>query len=283
MDNNLIVDARRASIVGYLKSTGRVLLKEGMQFRVKKYSGLIVSENKCYSHSLSKGGNTLDFLIEIDHIEFKKALEILSMIENVPSENKFVLENKQLVIPKRNSDDRRVFAYLVKTRGLSVEVILPLIKKGLIYEASVTHNCVFTGVDENSKIRYAMQRSSLPRSMLKFESKDSDKRYSFSLTGTNDILCVFESPIDLLSYMTIYFNSSRVYSHMVSLGGTSDIALDSYIKRNPIIRKVVFCLDNDSVGIQACNLLSDSYSYKGLKVYRNFPDYKDWNLQLLSM
>jgi Toprim-like/Protein of unknown function (DUF3991) len=283
MDKNLIVEARRTSIVEYLKYTGRVLVKEGMQFRVKKHSGLIVSENKWYSHSLSKGGNTLDFLIEIDHIEFKKALEILSMIENDTSENKFMIESKQLVLPKRNSDDKRVFAYLVKTRGLSLDVIRTLIKQGRIYEASVSHNCIFTGIDEDSKIRYAMQRSSLPSRTFKFESIGSDKRYSFSLTGTNDILCVFESPIDLLSYMTIYHTSSRVCSHMLSLGGTSDIALDSYIKRYPGISKIVFCLDNDTVGIQACRLLSDNYSNKGFKVYRNIPEYKDWNLQLLSL
>jgi hypothetical protein len=287
MNNNLIIQARKASIVDYLLDSGKILLKEGHQFRVKNYAGLIVSGNMWYSHTLSKGGNTLDFLIEFEHFEFKKAVELLSTgcstgCTPIYESNK-VTGGVQLVVPERNTDDKRVLAYLIKTRGLCIDVVIPLIKQGRIYEAMDNHNCIFTGIDEELSIRYAMQRSSIPNSDLKFESKGSDKRYSFSLKGTNDILCVFESPIDLLSYMSIYFGSSRLNSHMLSLGGTSDIALESYIKRYPGIRKIVFCIDNDKAGLQAFNSLSGKYSSKSFKIYKHIPVNKDWNLQLAYM
>ena len=63
MDKELILKARRANIEKYLKGKGEILLKEGRQYRVKKHPGLVVSENKWYSHVLSKGGNTLDYLV----------------------------------------------------------------------------------------------------------------------------------------------------------------------------------------------------------------------------
>ncbi|MDQ2088201.1 toprim domain-containing protein [Herbivorax sp. ANBcel31] len=282
MNNNLIVQSRKANLVEYLRNNGYILLKEGRQYRVRNYSGLVVSRNMWYNHQLSIGGNTLDFLIKIENIPFKKAVDMLSTAEINLIKDINTTRNNSLVLPKRNIDDKRVIAYLIKTRRLSSSVVIPLIKLGRIYEAHQTHNCVITGIDENHSIRYALQRSCFPNSNLKFESKGSDKRYSFSLAGSNDILCIFESPIDLLSYRTIYLHSTRLQSHMLSLGGVCDTALNSYLNSKPQIHKLVFCLDNDKSGIQAYSKFYNIYTSKGFKVYKNFPNMKDWNLQLLN-
>lgn len=282
MDKSLILRARRASIEEYLKSSGKVLLKEGGQYRVKNHSGLVVSGNKWYSHTLLRGGNTLDYLIEIEGMEFKKAIEILLHDCMVPFESDKITKDGQIVIPERNTDDKRAMAYLVKTRGISAEAIIPLLKEGRIYESAETHNCIFTGVDENDKIRYVMQRSTIPESSLKFESEGSDKRFSFSLKGKCDIICIFESPIDLLSYMSIQKDALKKHPHMLSLGGVTDIALDAYIERIPGINKIVFCLDNDNAGNKAYIPLCNKYLQKGFKVYRHFPKEKDWNHELTS-
>lgn len=144
MDTYSITQSRKASIVEYLLSREMILLKEGRQFRVKNYSGLIVSDNMWYSHTLSKGGNTLDFLMEFEQIEFKTAVEMLSTKTSQVFEINKGIERKQLLLPKRNTNDKRVLAYLVKTRSIDTGIIIPLLKKGHIYEAVDTHNCVFT-------------------------------------------------------------------------------------------------------------------------------------------
>jgi hypothetical protein len=283
LDKGLIIQARRASIEEYLRGRGEILSKEGRQYRVENHSGLVVSENKWYSHTLLKGGNTLDYLIEMEGMDFKKAVEILSHGNMIPVQpDKTIRIGQEVVVPERNTDDKRVMAYLVKTRGLSVDVIIPLLKQGRIYESVGTHNCVLTGIDENSRIRYIMQRSTQPENNLKFESEGSDKRYSFSLKGKSDIICVFESPIDLLSYMTLQNEAMKGQPHMLSLGGVSDIALDAYIERAPEVHKIVFCLDNDKAGNEACEALCGKYSIKGFNVRKDFPERKDWNEELLS-
>jgi len=283
LDKGLIIQARRASIEEYLRGKGEVLSKEGMQYRVENKSGLVVSENRWYSHTLLKGGNTLDYLVEMEGVDFKKAVEILSHGNMIPSQlDKTIRIGQEVVVPERNTDDKRVMAYLVKTRGLSVDVIIPLLKQGRIYESIGTHNCVLTGIDENSRIRYIMQRSTQPENNLKFESEGSDKRYSFSLKGKSDILCVFESPIDLLSYMTLQNEVMKGQPHMLSLGGVSDIALEAYIERTPEVHKIVFCLDNDKTGNEACETLYRKYSMKGFSVSKDFPKRKDWNEELLN-
>ncbi len=279
MDKNLIIQARRANLEEYLKATGNILLKEGKQFRVKNHSGLVVSGNRWYSHSLSKGGNSLDYLIEMEHLDFKKAIEYLLNRKNT-IKTETPLQNKRIIVPQRNINDKRVIAYLVKTRMISQNVIIPLIMQGRIYESIEYHNCVFTGIDEYNNIKYVTQRSSLPNCSLRFESMGSDKKYSFSIKGKTDIVCVFESPIDLLSYRTIYHGTSRIQSHMLSLGGVSSIALDAYIERNPQIKNIVFCLDNDATGNEAYISFQHKYLPKGFNVYKHFPQTKDWNLQI---
>lgn len=281
MDKNLIITARRASIESYLRDNGAVLLKEGKQYRVKNHPGLVVSGNKWYSHTSLEGGNTLDYLIKIEKKNFTTAVEILSntYVEPIKTDNK----PSTLDVPERYANDKRVMAYLIKTRGICACILIPLLNLGRIYESSNTHNCVFTGVDEFSNVRYVMQRSIFPGSNLKFESSGSDKRFSFSLIGTTDTLCVFESPIDLLSYLSInhkYTNLSK--HHMLSLAGVNDISLTRYIKTHLYINKIIFCLDNDTAGKNAFKLLYEKYSKKGYKICKHFPKLKDWNHQLLN-
>lgn len=282
MDKDLIVRARRADLVEYLRGRGYALLKEGGQYRVKKHSGLVVSGNRWYSHTRLKGGNSLDYLIEIECMEFKKAVEVLSHGSIVPVELPTTGRAGQVAVPQRNPDDKRAISYLVKTRGISAEVIIPLLKEGRIYEAANTHNVVFTGIDSIDTIRYVMQRSTISGSRLKFESKGSDKRFSFSLKGQSDTLLAFESPVDLLSFISLKPGYAYDHPHLLSLGGVSDIALEAYIERTPGINCILFLLDNDRAGHEAYLQLHDKYSATGFHVLKYFPEEKDWNQQLLS-
>jgi hypothetical protein len=282
MDKNLIVRARRANLEEYLRGMGEPLLKEGRQYRVKKNSGLVVTGNKWYSHTLLKGGNSLDYLIEIERMEFKKAVEALLHVSTASATLHDAAKTLHVAIPQRNPNDKRAIAYLAKTRGITAKIIIPLLKKGCIYEAAKTHNVVFTGIDSTGTIRYAMQRSTISGSSLKFESQDSDKRFSFSLKGQSDTLMVFESPVDLLSFISLKPGITHDHPHLLSLGGVSDIALEAYIKRTPGINFIVFLLDNDSTGHEAYLQFRNKYSTRYFHVFKYFPKEKDWNRQLLS-
>ncbi len=280
IDRTLIHKARRASLENYLKNKGLSLKKEGRQYRVENGFGLMVSGSMWYSHTLQKGGNPLDYLMVMEGRTFKEAVQILAGVSmHVPTST----ENKDTIsLPERNADDKRVMAYLLKTRGISAPVLLPLLDQGIVYQAAATHNAVFIGRDGADTIRYAMQRSTLPSSSLKFESKGSDKRFSFYLQGQSDILFSFESPIDLLSYITIHRMVLFNRHHLLSLGGVSDIALSAYIERFPSIRTIVCCLDSDEAGQSAYAAFSRKYTRMGLKILCHFPEKKDWNAQLLT-
>lgn len=276
LQNELINAARNKSLANYLISNGFTLKKEGHQYRVLNQQGLFVKDNLWFSHSLGIGGNTLDYLIKIEGVNFRKAVKLLTEDINTP----LFLPTSAIQLPEKNNTNKRVFAYLSYTRKISENLILFLFNSNYLFESATTHNCVFLGFDKDNIVRYSMQRSTLSSSILKFESKGSDKKFSFSLKGNSDELFVFESIIDLLSFLTI-FDLKIGSSNFLSLAGTSDIALDSFVS-NHTIKKIIFCLDNDPTGKKAQSKLMKKFARSHLVINR-LPNFKDWNDDLLHI
>lgn len=88
---------------------------------------------------------------------------------------------------------------------------------------------------------------------------------------------VFESPIDMLSFISLHEKTNWKSHNYVALCGLSSKAIMEQVKSN--INHVVLCLDNDNAGDIAFekfeNLLKD------VKVSRITPDNKDFNEDLV--
>ena len=104
------------------------------------------------------------------------------------------------------------------------------------------------------------------------EVPGSDKRFSFAvpLCAGGKTLCVFESAIDALSYLTLLKLRGQDWraANTLSLSGVYQprkdgsirfpAALEQYLKDNPGVERIVLCLDNDrpgraaSAAIQKC-------------------------------
>lgn len=274
--------ARKANLPEYLTSKGHTLKREGKQFRVEGATGLIVTGCCWYSHAQQRGGNALDYVIEMEGRPFAEAVAALKGFSDQgesagPGKGE---KHSVFLLPLRNSNDNRAISYLVKTRGIPYDVLEPYVANGRVYE-SEKHNCVFTGVDHDTgEARYAFQRSTIPRSGIMFESSGSDKRYSFSIRGSSEALFIFESAIDLFSYMSMNVSGCHGNFSMLSLGGLSSTALDHFCKSGSV-KHVVFCLDNDSPADEAYERMGGKYASLGYMVYRHIPTYKDWNMQIL--
>ena len=206
--------------------------------------------------------------------------------------------------PKPQHYSSKAVSYLQK-RGISPEVINRAMQEGTLYESryynpeSKYHNipvCVFAGKDETGKIVYAALRGI--DTDFKIDKAGSNKCYNFTLPAKNPnsrhLLC-FEAPIDLLSHATIQQRSGLTAnggaavqpgwdfdSHRLSLGGTSSVALISFLERNLQITRVMLHLDLDAAGIAAAReikaqLRSDS-RFKHIRVSYNPPrGAKDYN------
>jgi hypothetical protein len=292
--NAEVLLARNANLEAYLRDSGHELKKEGCQYRVKNMSGLIVVRNLWYWHSRQQGGNALDYLIRVEGITFREAVATLTPyseqvicktnIHDHANGRADGEKSTEFSPPSRNSVNTRAIAYLIKTRRIKPNVLFPLIQNGLVYEAENTHNAVFIGRDINGADRYAFERSTAPWSRFRRESLGSDKRYAFSLCvdGGTDAILVFESAIDILSFLSLPSVPKPQSATYVSLGGLTDNALLRHAAANPS-SEIIFCLDRDEAGIEASERLVSKWLATGHRASQLvLSDAKDWNDKLLS-
>lgn len=71
----------------------------------------------------------------------------------------------------------------------------------------------------------------------------------FGHIGTDEKLFVFESPIDLLSYITAVPEEWEKHSY-ISLGGLSEKAMKRMYTEYPHIHSIYLCMDNDEPGMR---------------------------------
>jgi hypothetical protein len=201
-------------------------------------------------------------------------------------------ERKPFDLPPENYNMRRLFAYLVKLRNIDSEILGAFVKAKLIYESrepsrdgsSFYHNAVFVGRDEHGVARHAHKRSLYSEgSAYRGNVEGSSPAYSFHFGGLGDHLYVFEAPIDMLSFISLYPDDWREHSY-VSLCGVSEHSMLRQLEVNENLRKVVLCLDNDKAGQTATERLTGILHERGYdSVAVLSPEQKDWNEMLCAI
>ncbi|WP_143066299.1 DUF3991 domain-containing protein [[Clostridium] polysaccharolyticum] len=241
--------------------------------RIPDMGGLIIDtrRNRWYQFSASTGGGPIQFLMELENMSWKDAVETLLNEEgevNIvfkPS-NSIKEEKKDFRLPEKNDTYKHLFAYLVKTRMIHPKVVQQFVAKKLLYE-NKQHSCVFVGCDLEGTPRYASIRGTFTmqgKEAFKGEAAGSDKRFGFCRVGKGDTLFVCEAPIDVLSYMSIYkyrgLDSLIEQEHLLSLGCTADNALENYLQEHQKVTKIKLGLDNDKAGNEGCKAIFKKYS-----------------------
>lgn len=172
----------------------------------------------------------------------------------------------------------RVFAYLIKQRFIASEVITHFAKQHTLFEDKEYHNAVFVGLDENGVPRQAHKRStSTFGNSFRQTIEGSDTRYSFAHFGESGKLFVFETPIDMMSFLTLYPKDWQKHSY-IAMNGVYENAVLTALKNHANLSEIVLCVDNDEGGIEAVDRLKDILAENGYTdVKRLAPKYKDWN------
>ena len=245
----------------------------------------IKDRRKWFRYSQNTGGDAITFLQQFCGKSFSEAVEYLLAFHGrardspakAASSVKRDEVQKPFTLPPRNTDDRRVFAYLHK-RGIAPQVIRQFLNSGLLYEDAEHHNCVFVGKNNAGQAKYAALRGTYDREGKGFRGDvtGSDKRVGFALPydRSSDQVLVFEAPIDLMSYLTLHRNTPNA----LALCGLYDGALQTYLQAHPEIRRIALCLDADEPGQKAARQLQDKYAAMGYAVTVEEPrSGKDWN------
>lgn len=296
-----IEDIESIPILQIAKDFGMELKKSGREYKVSGYGGLTINSAKncwyCFTldEKVAKGPigfveymtgkgfiESLKLLadmycikLEVEYEEFDVAWVKANPIEKkkrLYSERK---EKKELVLPKKSPTCRHLFAYLCKIRKIDRKVVEYFLKSNRLYENDM-HSCVFVGLDPEGNPKHCAIRGTLTNRAFKGEARGSDKRYAFSKPGTTETLHVFEAPIDLMSYLTLY--PEQWEDHYLALCCLADTALKEYLK-NYKIKILCFHLDNDEWGERKTKEYIEKYKnydtcdQRPQKIYKDFNEY----------
>jgi hypothetical protein len=238
-------------------------------------NGLVIfgGTNSFYDYYQNKGGSPIDFVMQEMECDTKTAIEYICSLADVRENtgadfshgnintavNTNVKKETELVLPEPNTNHKRVYAYLRYTRCISDEVIKFALKKRLVYESCDRHNAVFLGYSRDNEVKHGFIRGTITGKQFRGDVVGSDKAYGFSIPGNNDTVVVFEAPIDLLSYKTLYPDDN---SHLLALGMVARLPLDKYLEEYPEIKKISMALDIDAAGINAMGEIISEKSEK---------------------
>lgn len=292
----VVARAKEMDLLTYLKNyePGELVRFSGDTYCTREHDSLKISNGKWCWFSRGIGGRTaLDYLIKVKEMSFTEAVEQIMGYAAVQTP---VMEPKPkeppprtLLLPPASRCTTHAVNYLLR-RGIDRELIDFCLSTGRLYENSGRyHNVVFVGHDREGKPKYANLRGI--GSDFKGEAGGSDKRFAFHIPAENSqILQLFESTIDLLSFATIRKRNGIDWrrDHLLSLAGVYQprerieesaipLALTQYLSDHPEIRCIVLRLDNDRAGRMAAKALMTVLP-KNYAVSARFPPWgKDYN------
>ena len=274
----------------YLRMRGEKLERAGREFKLiytdgsGRHDSITMSDSTWFDHKNQVGGGPIKFMQYHYGMTFADAVQallgytILPQQHSSPHEKTKAEKKKDFVLPEANPDMHRVYAYLIKQRYIAPEIITHFARQKTLYEDTKHHNAVFVGLDENGVARQAHKRSTTTfGNSFRMTCEGSDTRYSFSHFGTSNTLFVFEAPIDMLSYLTLYPDNWQEHSY-IALNGVYENAMLRALETHDNLTEIILCVDNDEGGIEAVDRLSDLLKEKGYTdIQRYAPEYKDWN------
>lgn len=276
--------ARQTDIAELLRSQGETLKRSGSESEWMDGGQKVTIRGNLWYHQYEQvGGDAVDFVRRFYNKSYPEAMEYLlggsgGTLAVSPSVQK---EEKPFVLPPKNDNMRRVFAYLLNRRGIDREVLYAFVHKGMIYESADYHNAVFVGFDSNGNAKHAHKRGTGSESSYKGNVSGSQPEFSFHWSGQSDTLYLFEAPIDMLSFISMQKEGWRQHSYAASCS-VSDRVLFQTLKDNPNIRQVVLCLDSDEPGQTAAKRIADKLFVQGTASEILVPVHKDWNEDLLT-
>jgi len=276
---------------------------------VKNNGGLFLFKHGrgYYSFTEKKGGNIVEFAMRYLGLEKLEAMELILECRAYEQTTHVVApqekaERGTMALPPRDTDDRRVFAYLTKTRKIDPEIVQTMMKQGKVYQArqevngKVRRNCAFVGYDSKGVPRYCALRGPSADSRFRQDMENSDKTYGFLMEGRSNRVYEFEAPIDAMSHATLCKLQGIDWKqdYRISEGGLSDKALKKFLSEHPQIKEIVFCYDNDVDGkladgtphnhgqVRAAQA-KEYFDSLGYTTYIQTPSQKDFNKILTSL
>lgn len=297
-----LAEVKKIDLFTYLSNyePGELVKKSRNDYVTKTHSSLHIQNGlwMWWAHHIG-GRSALDYLIKVEGYSFKDAaFHIHDLIKKSPPVIKKQFSARKMAykfkLPDASINNDIMLDYLVNERKLDKEIVKDYIDRGFIYEDKKYHAVVFIGYNLFGEAKFASLRGT--DSNWKKDVPGSNKQYSFSVTNKDsNVLHVFESCIDLISFQTILKIKNRSWNNenYLSLDGVSikgkhiknssiPPGLEKFLSVNNQIKKIHLHLDNDRAGRDTAEKIK--YHLENDYEINNFccTGYKDINELLCS-
>ena len=283
--------ARQTNLALWLRQNNEPLKRAGRWWYIEGCDSLRIQGNMWYRYSQGKGGNPVDFLVDYYGLSPKKAIERLTQYAgcSVDKNSRVEKENKNTeaafdlnaIVPA--PDERRILAYLIKTRGVSADIVLTEIQNGQLIQESQTGNAVFAMKNEAEDIVGAEVVGTLSNIRFKSIKVGSASGYGYTVGQKQNprYILYFESAVDLLSFITIMRSRAKPLTAylLVSMAGLKfEVIRKSLRVFGNSAAIPVLCVDNDKAG---CKFIAQCLTpYPAAIIKQPDKNFKDWNDQL---
>ena len=278
--------ARETNLADFLEEHGETVKKSGSEFVWLDGEQKVTLRGNLFFHQYEqKGGDAIDFVRKFYGKNYVEAVQMLlgSNVDIQPVAKKEYHEHRQkdLKMPPKNDSMKRVFAYLLMTRGIDKSVLQEFVRQNMVYESADYHNAVFIGYDENDTPRHANMRGTGTKNPFKCNAVGSQPEYSFHWNGTSSYLFLFEAPIDMMSFISMHSHQDWKQHSYAAACSVADKVLFECLKNNPQIKNVYLCFDNDQAGQAANQRIFEKLKDTDINAKILIPYNKDWNEDLL--
>ncbi len=280
--------AHNADIAEFLASQGETLKRVGSQYEWRDGADkVLIRGNLWFSYYEQQGGDAVGFVKKYFDKSYAEAVTMLlgggaAQAISTAQTERDKAPKPEFVLPKKNDNMRRAFAYLLMQRGIDRDIICEFARRGLIYESAEHHNAVFVGCDKDGVPRHAHMRGTGSSSTFKCSVPGSEPEYSFNWRGMSNRLYLFEAPIDMMSFISMHKDNWYEHNYAAACS-VADRVLFQFLNDRPDINEVFLCLDNDEAGQSAERRISDKlFVTRGINTSILVPKHKDWNEDLTN-
>jgi len=281
----LAQSARYTNLADYFLRSGYTTKRHGNEIKVKDFGGFYVNEqtNQWYCFSTQEGNaNAIDCLMTMLNYDFKQAVYELTgrdvsdlRSSEYPKKERpqftsptksapVTQEKKELCMPERDENMRRVFAYFCKERKIPAHIIEELAHAKLLYQSQQEFKSEVNGIPQttkNSNAVFVHVNENGEAVGGEVQGVNSFKRYKGVVTGTSGSVFMFtpnptsdgkpktaylfESAIDLMSFYAFCKSEKMKGVTLISMAGLKP-TVPLRLQEQGV--RIISCVDNDEDG-----------------------------------
>lgn len=270
-----IKEVEKIDIVSFCEAKGIEVIRTGHKYyRLAEHDSLVINTHSNYFvwNSQQVAGNVINFVQAYYDCNFYKAMQVLSA-ETFSTTNIEKQIKEQFIYNINTVDDTSKIERYLDKRGISTYLTSLLIGLGLISQddkGNVVFNWIkdeeIVGYTLNGVYKYKDQKTG-KRKYYKKIGANSELDYGFNFTFGNknnaNNFYIFESEIDLLSYLTLFPKKAK-NATFLSMNGLKKQTVLSFITdyftvNYDVYKNIYLCVDNDEGGLNFIDKMKENF------------------------